>query len=175
MMADGLALGALLALFARSAWGTRNKVAKLALIAGAVAVAATIMCVLVPQALAFCLRGTSVNYYSLAIVAGALWLGTGVHRRWVNIPLLAFYGYISYGLYLVHDWMFGVCGRLLGKFFPTFLPVSDFARSCVLLAVGVVVSTAVAYLSRVTYEEFFLKMKEKTLKTPHPERVGAAA
>ena len=175
MMADGLALGALLALFARSAWGTRNKVAKLALIAGAVAVAATIMCVLVPQALAFCLRGTSVNYYSLAIVAGALWLGTGVHRRWVNIPLLAFYGYISYGLYLVHDWMFGVCGRLLGKFFPTFLPVADFARSCVLLAVGVVVSTAVAYLSRVTYEEFFLKMKEKTLKTPHPERVGAAA
>ncbi len=175
MMADGLALGALLALFARSAWGTRKEMAKLALIAAAVAVAATILCVLVPQPLAFCLRGTSVNYYSLAIVAGALWLGTGLHRRWVNIPLLAFYGYISYGLYLVHDWMFGVCGILMDRLFPAFPPASDFTRACLLLAVGGAASTALAYLSRITYEEFFLKMKDKTPKTPHPERVGAAA
>jgi len=175
MMADGLALGALLALLGRSRWGTRRNFFRLAIATFAVSVAATAASVLVSQPLGLCLRGTVVNYFALALIAGALWLGTGAHRRWVNVPVLAFYGYISYGLYLVHDWIAGVYYTLLARFAPGLLPNLDFARICLAIVVIAAVSTGVAYLSRVTYEEFFLRRKPGAQRAQAARRAAVSA
>jgi peptidoglycan/LPS O-acetylase OafA/YrhL len=172
MSADGLALGALLALLARSARGSRDNFRRLALIALAVSLVATGVSVLLPQAISVWLRGTLVNYYSLAMVTAALWLGTGAHRAWVNIRLLSFYGFISYGLYLVHGWIFGVYDTVLRRFAPELLPNGNFPRLCLEVVVCAVVATTVAYLSRVTYEEFFLRANNKANSADR--KIGAA-
>lgn len=175
MTVDGLALGALLGVLARSAWGKRRNFLNLALMVAAVSVLATGVSFIVPDTLAVCLRDTLVNYYALALIAGALWLGTGVHRGWVNIRVLSFYGYISYGLYLVHGWMFGMYFILLGKLAPALLPGSAFGRTCAEFVICAAAATTVAYFSRVTYEQFFLSMKDKVPKTRDTEGAIAAA
>ncbi len=175
MAADGLSLGALLALLARSSWGKRNNFLKLSLVVLAAAGVGTTVSLLLPQALADGLRGTLVNYYALAVVAGTLWLGTGARRRWVNIRWLSFYGYISYGLYLVHGWIYGVYGLMLRKFAPSWLAGVTFGNTCLRLVICTLVATAVAYLSRVTYEEFFLRVKDNVTPATNPEGAEAAA
>ena len=175
MTADGLALGALLALFARSARGSRNNFLKVALIALAASVIATGVSLIMPHELAIGLRGTLVNYYSLAFVAGTLWLGTGVYRGWVNVGWLSFYGYISYGLYLIHGWIFGVYDTSLRSFAPSLLPNLDFGKSCLQLAICALVATGIAYLSRITYEEFFLRVKDKATPAKESKTVVVAA
>jgi peptidoglycan/LPS O-acetylase OafA/YrhL len=175
MMADGLALGALLALLGRSRWSTRRNFFRLAGVTAAISVAATAASVFVSKPLGLCLRGTVVNYFALALIAGALWLGTGAHSRWVKIPVLAFYGYISYGLYLVHDWIAGVYYTVLARFAPDLLPNLDFAKIWLAIVVIGAVSTGVAYLSRVTYEEFFLRMKPGAQRAREATGATAAA
>ena len=175
MMADGLALGALLALFARSRWCRRRNCIWLAAITLAFSVVATATSVFVPKPLGFCLRATVVNYFALALIAGALWLGTGAHRAWVNIPLLAFYGYISYGLYLVHGFILSVYCAVVARFAPSLNPGLDFAKICLATVVGSAIATVVAYLSRVTYEEFFLRRKPGERKLPTAKGATVAA
>jgi len=175
MMADGLALGALLAIAARSRWGMRANFARLAAIVFVISVAVTALSVVVSQPLGLCLRGTVVNYFALALVAGALWLGTGAYRRWANIRLLAFFGYISYGLYLVHDWMMDVYYAIVARFAPGLVPQLDFPRMCLAIVIAFGAATAVAYLSRVTYEEFFLRMKQRPADRPVTKGATAVA
>ncbi len=175
MYADGLALGALLALFARSAWGARSNFLRLAGLAAAGTAGMAVLSAFVPQTLASCLRGTLVNYGALAIVAAFLWWGTGGHRSWVNIRALSFYGYISYGLYLIHYLtleVYDACGR---AFAPALSVGSSFGRACLRFAVVLLVATAIAYLSRVTFEEFFLRMKDKSAKLRSGIRSAAVA
>lgn len=159
MMADGLALGALLALFGRSRWGSRRNLIRVGAVAFALAVAATAASGVVSRPLSFCLRGTVVNYFSLALIAGALWLGTGAHSRWVHVPLLAFFGYISYGLYLMHAIVFSLYYTVTSRWAPSLMPGTDFAKIWLTTLVCGAIATAVAYLSRATFEEFFLRMK----------------
>ncbi len=175
MYADGLALGALLALFARSAWGTRSNLLKLAGMAAAGTAGMAVLCAFVPQALNSCLRGTLVNYGALAIIATFLWLGSGVHSRWVNIRALAFYGYISYGLYLIHYLSLATYDFGSRMFAPALSVGPDFGRACLRFAVALAVATAIAYLSRVTFEEFFLRMKDKSAKLRTGIRSAAVA
>jgi peptidoglycan/LPS O-acetylase OafA/YrhL len=160
MTADGLALGALLAIFARSAWGSRENLLKLAGIAAAGTAVAEIVSLFANQTLAYGLRGTLVNYGALAMIAGSLWLGTGIHRGWTNIRLLSFYGYISYGLYLIHYLVIELCGAAYKSFLPA-LAGADFGLACLRFAIALPIATAIAYLSRITYEEYFLRMKDR--------------
>ncbi len=173
MTADGLALGALLGLFARSAWGRRDNFSKLALIAAMGAVAGTAGSFLLPNFAGLVVRDTLVNYFGLAIVAGALWVGTGKHRGWVNVRLLSFYGFISYGLYLVHGWVFAMFLILLGKFAPGLLPGSSFGRSWIDFLVCAGVATSLAYGSRITYEQFFLRLKDRRPRAANVKRAVA--
>jgi len=164
LSADGLALGALLAVFARSGWGNRRTLLKLAGVAAAGSIVATALSFVLPATLAICLRGTLVNYAALAIVAGSLWLGTGPYRSWANIRLLSFYGYISYGLYLIHGLALEAY-KLLGRTsVPAMSVGTSFALCSVRFAICVAVTTGLAYFSRVTFEEFFLRMKGRSAR-----------
>ncbi len=161
LSADGLALGSLLAIFARTRRGSRINVLKLAGWSAFIGISALIGSVAVPRFMAISLRATCVNYGSLSFLAAVLWFGTGPYRRFVNVRILSFYGFISYGLYLIHVFIFHLYNDVAARFAPA-LRVGESFGVCVLrLGMALVVATAVAYLSRTTYEEFFLKKKNK--------------
>jgi len=110
------------------------------------------------------IRGTCVNYLAFAIVGAILWLGPGAHRCPVNFRLLSFFGYISYGLYLIHVLCLDLYNGAAQQFSPSLSVGTSFAKCCLRLLIALTVATAITYVSRVTYEEFFLRMKDKRLK-----------
>ena len=111
------------------------------------------------------LRCTDVNYFALSMVAATLWLGTGQYRKLADVRILTFFGYISYGLYLVHGWVFGVYSTLAYSFAPDLLPGWSFAKLSLETAICIAAATALAYLSRTTYEAYFLRMKADTVRS----------
>jgi peptidoglycan/LPS O-acetylase OafA/YrhL len=160
LSADGLALGSLLAVFARSTRGSRTNLLRLAGLSALVATAAVVVSVAVPRSIAISLRATCVNYGSLSFLAAALWLGTGAYRRLVNLRVLSFYGFISYGLYLIHALIISLYNDVTLRF--AFFHVGRSFGKCILrLLVVFIIATALAYVSRTTFEEFFLRMKNK--------------
>jgi peptidoglycan/LPS O-acetylase OafA/YrhL len=161
LSADGLALGSLLAIFARSQWGSRTNVLKLAGLSAFIGMTLLLMSLLVPRFMAISLRATSVNYGSLSALAIALWLGTGRYRRLVNLRALSFYGFISYGFYLIHPLIFHLYNDVSVKYVPFFSVGHSFGRCLLRLLVALILATAVAYVSRITYEEFFLRRKDE--------------
>jgi len=173
LSADGLALGSLLAVFVRSSRGSRVNVLKVAGWAALIGIAALIASLAVPRFMAISLRATCVNYVSLSLIAAVLWLGTGPYRRFVNLRILSFYGFISYGLYLIHALIFNLYNDVTIKVARS-LHVGDRFGVCLIRLVAVLaIATAVAYVSRTTYEEFFLRMKSKLgakREEPQPER-----
>ena len=161
LSADGLALGALLAIFARSAWASRKNLLNLAALSGLFAGVMLAASVPVPRSVSISLRATCVNYASLTLLAAALWVGTGKYRSFVNLRVLSFYGFISYGLYLIHALLFRLYNDLAVAFAPSFRIDQNFARCLLRLPIVLIVATGAAYLSRLTFEEFFLRMKGK--------------
>ena len=161
LSADGLALGALLAVFARSGWSSRRNLLWLAVWAGLFAIVMLAASVRIPRFMSISLRATCVSYGSFSLVAAVLWLGTGEYRRFVNVPILSFYGFISYGLYLIHALLFSLYNDVAAAFVPSFRVEQSFVKCLVRLVVVLAIATGTAYLSRTTYEEYFLRMKDK--------------
>jgi len=174
MSADGLALGALLAIFARSSRGTRTNLLKLAFLAAVAATLAVALSNVFPRAVAVGIQDTCVNYYAFFVVAGILWVGTGRHKRWVNVRLLSFFGFISYGLYLIHFLSIELYNDIVAEFVPVLLVEHSFRKGCLRLLIAGAFATGVAYVSRITYEEFFLRMKGKNDKPAETVRAAAA-
>jgi len=127
-----------------------------------VATAAVVVSVAVPRFIAVSLRATCVNYVALSVLALALWLGTGPHWKFVNLRILSFYGFISYGLYLIHALIFHLYNDVSVKFAPSLYAGHAFGKCLLRLVVTLIIATAVASISRATFEEFFLRMKDKT-------------
>ncbi len=71
--------------------------------------------------------------------------------------------------------IFGVYDTVLRNFLPGLLPRLDFGKSCLQLVVCTAVATGIAYLSRVTYEEFFLRVKDKTTRAEENKGAVVAA
>ena len=163
LSADGLALGALLALFARSIRGSRANVLKLASLSVLVGILALAASLAVLRFVSISLRATGVNYVVLSLLAVVLWLGTGSYRRLV-LRILAFYGFISYGLYLIHALIFSLYNNVSVRFVPAFYVGHSFRKCLLRLLIVLIIATTVAYASRVTFEEFFLRRKNKLEK-----------
>lgn len=161
LSADGLALGSLLAMFARSKWGSRKNLLMLVGLSAFVAAALLAITAVVPEFIAISLKATCVNYGSLSLLSAVLWLGTGAYRRIVNLRILSFYGFISYGFYLIHQLILSLYNDVSMKFAPSLYVESDFGKCLLRLLVTLIIATALAYISRVTFEEFFLRMKDK--------------
>ena len=80
-----------------------------------------------------------------------------------NLParFFKFLGYISYGLYLVHDLVFHVYDKLAAGTRWQSIPGTGFESIMVKTLVGGTISIAIAYLSRRFYEERFLNLKNR--------------
>jgi peptidoglycan/LPS O-acetylase OafA/YrhL len=164
--ADGLALGSLLALALRTSITRRNA-----------AVAATI---LLTSSVIFLLTGapfgllsrqtllgaslqlTVVNLFFVGLLLLFLWVGSGPRRQLVNNPTLQFFGYISYGLYLIQLLIFVFYDKATRAFWPQLQPsVGHFSLIIFRFAIVAIVAVTVSYLSRRYYEEWFLRLKDR--------------
>jgi peptidoglycan/LPS O-acetylase OafA/YrhL len=164
LISDQLLMGALLAIFLRSQYSSLRNVRR----------AATALTAI--TAILF-LIGIKFHLFSRASHAGAafqvepfiflfgllvlLALRFGDDPRVLKLTrILRFYGYISYGLYLLHLMVFTCYDRFfLG-------PKADFNHlptqlALLRFAVGFGTATLICYLSRRYVEEYFLRMKER--------------
>jgi peptidoglycan/LPS O-acetylase OafA/YrhL len=179
-VADGLAVGSLLAMLLRTSI-TRKSVGRLC----ATLLGLTFMVATVGSPLGILTRnrllGAAFQYSVINLgCSGALLLvlllGTGSWKRFVNWSWLRFFGYISYGLYLIHLLIFSFYDTICAKVEPALLPASGHFSVVVLrfgLAGGLAVG--VSYLSRKYFEEKFLKLKHRLESNSPRELVGMAA
>jgi len=108
------------------------------------------------------LQHTIISAIFSAVLLAFLLIGTSERRKWVNSPVLIFFGYISYGLYLIHLLVFRLYDKVVRRFWPVLLPSDDHFYLVVLRFVcagGAAI--AIAYLSRQYFENRFLALKAK--------------
>ncbi len=167
LVADGLAMGAWLAVLVRKPWLTRERLARISTGAFAAAVIASIALakfgILTRQRpLGAAFQESCGDLAFFGLVGLALLLGTGRWKALIHRPLLAFYGEISYGLYLVHLLVFGWYDRILRHFWPQHSPsTGGFPVETLRFLICVGIATGLALLSRRHFEEFFLRMKTR--------------
>lgn len=178
---DGLAMGALLAMAVRHEAATRRRVAAAAL--AALAAGATVAVVGLPygigtrlRPLGAALQFSIISLCCLGVLAGAVVVGTGRHRRLVRSRVLRFFGAISYGLYLVHLLLFDACDRLASIVAPT---PGGAVRSPLAIVLRVLVAggaaVALAWLSRRYFEEWFLRLKAGADAPAADEKLAGAS
>jgi len=161
LIADNLALGALAAIFARSRYGTLRNGIKVGLLLCLVSL--IILVGLYPygimhrdnvigvvfQAVPWNLFFTGILLFSLGLrspMASSIWMAP-----------LRFFGYISYGLYLVHFLIFMRYDDHVPQLFgPALRPVLQGPFVRFFFAAGF--SILIAWLSRAFFEERFLRM-----------------
>jgi peptidoglycan/LPS O-acetylase OafA/YrhL len=161
---DGLAAGAFLALFIRRTNSSRQSLRRACAVA--VALAAVIWAIGIPLGIltrkhpaGIVLQTTPWQCLCFATVGIFLLLGTTKWRFLVRSSALGFYGYISYGLYLIHTLVFEWCDRLnIRRFLPGF-GFGAFTDILVRLAYFGFIATTIAWLSRKYFEELFLRKK----------------
>ncbi len=107
------------------------------------------------------LQLTLIHIFFSGILLLFLLAGSSAAKRYVNVPVLRFLGYISYGLYLDHMLAFIMYDRICRHYLPQLVP-SNFHFELVLLRFLVAGGGAigVAYLSRRFFEEKFLRLKD---------------
>ncbi len=155
---DGLALGALLALRMRIPSFGRVQLRRVALPLLIVGVAIFVLVLGHPFADAT-LSTTASNIASAGLLSSMLLAGTS---RWVALvdrPFLKFLGFISYGLYLVHVLAFRFTDMVLSRPFAVLASTGKpTVAMLVRFAVGSALAIGVAYLSRRSLEERFLRL-----------------
>lgn len=155
---DGLALGALLALGLRRSGFRRRMLSRVApamLVGGA---AAFVFLLEFPR------WGTALSPGALNLacagLAGCMLLaGTSRWTGWVTQAPLRFFGYISYGLYLVHVLAFRLAETLLQRPLEAVAASGSPTASMLLRFVsGGTLAIVLAFLSRRSLEEYFLRI-----------------
>ena len=155
---DGLALGALLAIWLRQPWFHRIQLSRLALplLVGGVALFVFVSGHPFAEA-AF--SSAACNLASAGLLSCLLLLGTSRWNFVVDRPVLKFLGFISYGLYLIHVMAFRVAEIL---FLRPLLALSSGGNPAAAMLLrfiaGSSLAIALAYLSRRWLEERFLRM-----------------
>jgi peptidoglycan/LPS O-acetylase OafA/YrhL len=169
--ADGLAEGSLLAIVLRGSVSRKQAVAGTAFLvtmATILVIAGAPFGILSRQTmLGASLQLTLVNTFFTGLLLLFLVLGTSSRRWLVNSTILVFFGYISYGLYLIHPMAFRIYDKVTGRFWPWLQPsVGHFGLIVLRFAVVSATAIGLAYLSREYYEEWFLRRKERIPAQP---------
>jgi len=170
--ADALMSGALIAICLRRNLLRRDNIARWIWGLGAAALILWPLTVFldVEQSPTLWLRGLrAISFYSqLATYCAFLLLvirsNRGITSEKSGLParLLAFFGYISYGLYLVHQLIFSTFDRWVAG--TALSPESGRPWALLLNAlICILISTAIAYLSRRYFEDLFLRQKDKVV------------
>jgi peptidoglycan/LPS O-acetylase OafA/YrhL len=163
---DGLACGALLAIFLREFKPSRKALARLCglllILAIAIWIAGLPFGILsrrLPVGAA--LQIVPWNFGFVALIGFSLLLGSSPWKHWTRSPILEFFGDISYGLYLYHllvlnalEWLY-YHGFFANLHFPLFLGL--WIRFGLLLGIAVLA----AYLSRRYFEQPILHLKDR--------------
>jgi peptidoglycan/LPS O-acetylase OafA/YrhL len=165
LVADGLAMGAVLALVVRlPQFRRKHLVSFVVVVLGAAASMALFGArygiLTQRRLLGASLLLTVVHLFFLGALGVTLLLGTGKFRALVNIPILQFFGEISYGLYLVHWLFFAGYDAVIVKHWPDAQPFAWRMGSLSLrfiCAAGL--ASVVAFLSRKYFEGPFLRLK----------------
>ena len=156
---DGLSLGALLAIWLRMPSFSRPQLARIALPITVVSGAAFFL--LAGRQWADATVVTSAcNLASAGFLSCMLLAGTSRWKFLVDQPVLKFYGFISYGLYLIHILAYHLSDILLSRPLAA-LVASQKPLLAMLLRFsgGLILGTAIAFLSRHSLEETFLRIK----------------
>ncbi len=181
LCADGLALGALLAIGARGWFSSRAQFVRLAI--GTLAVSLVMFGVGAPlgifrasRLLGFTLRDTALNLFFFGLISTTLVVGTSQWKWAVNHRGLQFLGEISYGVYLIHMLVFDVVDRAYSRVAPGLIArPGNFSLIVLRFCVGGAATVAVAYLSRWYFEEPFLRLKDRLSQRTTPEHANVLA
>jgi peptidoglycan/LPS O-acetylase OafA/YrhL len=167
-VADGLATGGLLAILLRVSV-SRGQIKRLcSLLLGSsilVGVAGQPLGILTrSRLLGAGLQLTTINVFFAGVLLLFLLAGSGTGKRYVNISLLRFLGYISYGLYLDHLLAFRMYDRICRHYLPQLIPSNGhFALVLLRFALAGGGAIGAAYLSRRFFEERFLRLKDSLM------------
>jgi peptidoglycan/LPS O-acetylase OafA/YrhL len=165
---DGLALGSLLAIWLRQSWFRRTQLARIALPLLVAGTGIFVLALKHPIAGA-ALSSTACNLASAGLLSCMLLVGT---NRWgvlVDWPALKFLGFVSYGLYLIHVLAFRLAERILSRPLLALSAAGNPTAAMLLRFVaGSSLAIAVAYLSRRSLEERFLRVGFASRSVPMP-------
>lgn len=183
LAADGLAMGAWLAICVRKPSLTRGRLLRICMAALGIVFVATITgahfgILTRVRPLGATLQLSCGNLGFLGLIGLALLVGTGRWKGLVRRPILKFYGDISYGLYLIHLLVFAQYDRVVRHFWPQHYPsAGHFGIMTLRFLVCAVCATGLALLSRRYFEEPFLRMKERfgTSLSPAPKLLANAS
>jgi peptidoglycan/LPS O-acetylase OafA/YrhL len=170
-VADGLAMGAWLAIYVRKPELKRETLARISAGTTAFAAIATFAgarfgILTRERLLGAAFQESCGNLAFLGALGFVLLLGTSQRKQFVQWPVLKFYGDISYGLYLIHLFVFTECSRLLGNVWPQLQTgVGNFGIMTLRFVIYTSCSTGLAFLSRRYFEELFLRMKDRFAPT----------
>lgn len=164
--ADGLACGALLAIFLREFKPSRKTLARmlglllaLAIAIGTVGIPFGIFSRRLPLGAA--LQIVPWNFGFVALLGFFLLLGSGPRRRWSRSPTLEFFGDISYGLYLYHLFFLNGLGWLYGHGFFAIVQFPLFLGLWIRFGLLLGIAVSVAYVSRRYFEEPIMRLKDR--------------
>ncbi len=165
LIADNLAIGGLIAVFLRSRYATFRNARGLTVgllgsgvVLFGIDVSMHLLHRATPAGAAFQPVPLDVLFAGLVMVA-LLW-GDGPRVLWWTAPL-RFLGYISYGMYMFHLFLFDLYDRLLerpGFAHPGVMTLQAGATRFVIVFMACVL---VCFLSRRYFEEYFLSLKGK--------------
>jgi len=166
LYADGLALGAVLAAVIRSPLGSRRG---MWLVSGSLLTASALIfgvgapfgIFLASRRLGLILRPTALNVLFAGTVTVVLLIGSSRQKLFVNRPILQFFGYISYGVYLLHMLVFDLVDHFFPRLAPASLTAGDFPTMVLRFCIGAGTTIGIAYVSRKYFEDWFLKRKDE--------------
>jgi peptidoglycan/LPS O-acetylase OafA/YrhL len=164
LVADALALGALLAVLVRGPLGTRKGLVQIIFASLGLSALLALDKPLGQHWAGGTLHITALNLVCTAAVSAALLCGSSAWSRLIEIPVLKFFGEISYGLYLIHTLILNIFDNLHRLFYPQ-IPAYYLNFSVMLVRFGVcsVIAIFIATLSRWYLEEPFLRLKGRLM------------
>ncbi len=155
---DGLSLGALLAIWLHMPFFHRNQLARVAPFVMTASSVAFFVLLRHPLA-GTAFVATACNLTSAGFLSCMLLLGTSHWRFLIDQPILKFFGFISYGLYLVHILAFRISEVLLSHPLAALVTRGQPTLAALLrFSGGIILAIGIAYLSRRSLEERFLRM-----------------
>jgi len=180
LVADGLAIGALMGVLSRGRLAERGPMKSFSLLCLAAAVG--LLAVGTPLGIwrgstffGGVFRRTAVDLFYAGVLGVTLLLGTSRFKWIVQRPLLQWFGEISYGLYLIHMLAFDLVNQVMGHYIPDLHAqlASRFGLLCLRFILSVGIAVGVAYVSRKYFEEWFLRLKDRWTPLISSSRVRA--
>lgn len=167
LVADGLAMGAILALYVRRPQCSRRDLLSFSLKAISLA-AVIVLCgfrfgIFTRTRLigGTCML-TAAHLFFMAVLGFVLLIGTSGWAIVINRPILQFFGKISYGLYLVHWLVFECWDAVTKSVAPSLSHPVGHAGPLFLRFIGAgALATGLAYLSWRFFEQPFLRLKTR--------------